>query len=161
MCRSPGPTASLVRVHWSLCFSRNLKHLKLPTARPGALIARSHRRLEHCSLRSSLRSSNSLVYTVGQSAAWPGHCWSPRGCQMPGESAHIPLFYLWLSVKPSHLASRAESAHCQGKALLWPMPCTQRGGELGNCLQPGFRTHSWQALERSQCSSTAALPTFG
>lgn len=70
-------------------------------------MARSHIRLEHCSLRSSLGGSDSPVYTVRQSAAWPGHCSSPRGCQMPGGSPHIPLFSLWLSVKPSHLASRA------------------------------------------------------
>lgn len=31
------------------------------------------------------------------------------------------------------------------------------GEEVGDCLGPGFRTRSCQALECSQCFSTAAL----
>ena len=112
-------------------------------------------------LRSSQGISKSPMDAVGQSAAWPGRGSSPRGCQMPRESApqHPPSPSNWPSVKPRR--SGVSSSDCMVPKQSPPVAdAVTDGGELGDCLYPGFWTNSCKALEHSQCSSTAAPVAF-
>lgn len=65
----------------------------------------------------------------------------------------------WPSVKPRHFGVSNSDCVVPKQSLPVADALTD-GGELGQCLQPGFWTNSCQALEHSQCSSTAAPVAF-
>lgn len=162
-CTNPPPWPPTPPVRGAPASRGIWKHLKLPRGRPGALRARPHTRLEHCS--DPLRELASPMDTAGQSAAWPGHCPSPPGCQMPREPGppHAPSPPHWPSVRPSPSGVRSADYTVSEQSLLPVADALSLtdGGEVGDCLWPGFQTHCCQALERPQCSSTAALLAFG
>lgn len=152
--RSHGLPQVLLEVHGDSTSQGIWKHLKLPTRRPCAPTARSH--------TGSQGISKCPMDAAGQSAAWPGRGSSPRGCQMPRESApqHPPSPTNWPSVKPRR--SGVSSSDCMVPKQSPPAAdAVTDGGELGDCLYPGFWTNSCKALEHSQCSSTAAPVAFG
>lgn len=159
----PRPPTGLIRGTRGLSSSQGIwKHLKLPTRQPRALTARSH---------------------TGWSSApiLPGNQQVPCGCSRPigrqpgrdmvqvhraakcqedqHHSTHPPHLN-WLSVKPRR--SGVSSSDCMMPKQSLPVAdAVTDGGELGDCLYPGFWTNSCQALEHSQCSSTAAPVASG
>lgn len=138
------------------------KHLKLPRRRPGALRARPHTRLEHCS--DPLREPAEPYGHSRPVGSLAGPLSKPTG---PPNAKRIGTTACTVSTSLAKHQTKTgvrRADYVVPEQSLLPVAdalSLTDGGEVGDCLQPGFQTHCCQALECSQCSSTAALLAFG
>lgn len=125
------------------------KCLKLPRRWPGAPTA------------PILSGNRQFPYGCGRPiGSLAGQLFKPPGCQMPrGSARHPPSPPNQPSVKARHSGVSSAGGMVPKQSLPWPAHCPSQT-EVGDCPRPGFPTHSCQASECSQCSSTAALRAF-
>lgn len=128
------------------------KHLKLPRGRPGALRARPHTRLEHCSdpLRELAvpyghsRPVGSLAGPLSKSTGLPN-------AKRIGTTTCTVLHLTGQVSNQDPPGSGVQTAWCQSKAFfLWPMPChSQMEGRWVTACSRAFRltaARPWHVL---------------